>query len=150
MNLIKNKKTLILVSVFVFLLLFSVAAYFFNGNRTVRRVFFFPGRSSYTGEMRRLPAQSSVEESVELFVKELILGPFLIDHLRAVPENTHLQNLLIRDKSLLYIDFSADFIVHEDGFTILPEEMKVLIKKNIVYNFPFLKQISISVDGQSL
>ncbi|MCF6334448.1 MAG: GerMN domain-containing protein [Spirochaetales bacterium] len=150
MNLKKNKITLLFISVFAFLLLFSTAFYIINGSRTIRRVLFFPGRTNYSGEVRRLPLQASVEDDVELFVKELILGPFQIDHSRVVPENTNLKNLMIREKSLLYIDFSADFIVHEDEFTILPEEMKILIKKNIVYNFPFLKQISISVDGQSL
>ena len=150
MNLKLEKIPLILISSFVIIFVLSMSIYFFNDNNLVRRVLFFPGGISYSGEVRRIPRQESVEDEVELFVRELILGPYQIDHQRAVPENTKLQNLLIRNRSLLYIDFSADLIVFDDGFSIVPSRMKELIRRNIIYNFPFLEEITLSVDGQTL
>ena len=100
--------------------------------------------------MRRLPRQDSFEDDIELFVNEMILGPYKIDHLRIIPEKTKLQNLFFRDKSSLYIDFSADFIVTENKLSIVTSEMIELINKNLRYNFPILEEITLSVDGQTL
>ena len=149
MNLKLEKRPVILISALALLFVISISVYIFNNNY-VRRVLFFPGRSSFSGEMRRVPRQDTVEADVELLIRELILGPYKIDHLRSVPDNTRLQNLLIRDKSLLYVDFSADLIVYDDGFSIVPSKMATLIRLNIIYNFPFLEEITLSVDGQTL
>lgn len=149
MKLKLKRKPVILISVLALIFVISMSAYFFDNN-LVRRVLFFPGRSSFSGEMRRVPKQNTVEGDVELLIRELILGPYRIDHLRTVPENTKLQNLLIRDKSLLYVDFSADLVVYDDNFSIVTEKMTTLIRRNIIYNFPFLEEITLSVDGQTL
>lgn len=149
MKLKLEKRPVILISALALVFLVSISVYLFNNN-LVRRVIFFPGVSSFSGEMRRIPKQDTVEADVELLIRELILGPYRIDHLRTVPENTKLQNLLIRDKSLLYIDFSADLIVYDDDFNIVAEKMAMLIRRNIIYNFPFLEEITLSVDGQTL
>lgn len=149
MKLKLKRRPVILISVLALIFVISMSVYFFNNN-LVRRVLFFPGRSSFSGEMRRVPKQNTVEGDVELLIRELILGPYQIDHLRTVPENTKLQNLLIRDKSLLYVDFSADLVVYDDNFSIVTEKMTTLIRRNIIYNFPFLEEITLSVDGQTL
>ncbi len=149
MDLKLSKRPIILISLLLLLFVISITVYFFSNNY-VRRVLFFPGESSYSGEMRRVPRQATEEANVELFIREFILGPYNIDHLRSVPENTKLQNLLIRDKSLLYVDFSADLIVYDDKFSIPSLVMVTLIRQNIMYNFPFLKEITLSVDGQTL
>ena len=147
---VKLEKTpVILISTLVLVFVVSISVYFFN-DKLVRRVLFFPDRSGFSGEMRRIPKQNSVEDDIELLIKELILGPYKIDHLRAVPEKTKLQNLLLRNKSLLYIDFSADLIVSDDSFSIVVEKMMELIRRTIMYNFPFLEKITLSVDGQTL
>ena len=98
MNLKLEKTPLILISVFAILSVLSMSIYFFNNN-LIKRVLFFPGRSNFSGEMRRIPRQDNVEADVELLIRELILGPYKIDHQRAVPENTKLQNLLIRNRT---------------------------------------------------
>ncbi|MCK5201124.1 MAG: GerMN domain-containing protein [Spirochaetales bacterium] len=149
MKLKLERKPLILISSLALVFVISISVYFFNNNLVVR-VLFFPGISSFSGEMRRIPKQDRVEDDVELLIRELILGPYHIDHLRAVPENTKLKNLLIRDKSLLYVDFSADLIVYDDDFNIAAERMAMLIRQNIIYNFPFLDEITLLVDGQTL
>jgi len=150
MNLKLEKRTIILISILIFLLLISLLTFFIADNRLVKRVLFFPDIDGVSGEMRRLPRQNSLEDDVELFVNEMILGPYSIDHLRIIPENTRLQNLFLRDKSLLYIDFSADLIVAEKEQSIVPLEMTKLIRRNLKYNFPVLEIITISVDGQPL
>lgn len=150
MKLHLEKRTLILISILLFLLIISMSVYFFADNNLVRRVLFFPDRNNNSGEMRRLPEQDSLEDDIELFVNEMILGPYKIDHLRIIPEKTRLQNLFLRDKSSLYIDFSADFIVTEKKLSIATSEMIELIIKNLEYNFPILEEITLSVDGQTL
>jgi len=150
MKLHLEKRTLILISILLFLLILSLSVYFFADNNLVRRVLFFPDRNNNSGEMRRLPRQKSLEDDIELFVNEMILGPYKIDHLRIIPEKTRLQNLFLRDKSSLYIDFSADFIVTENELSIITSEMIELISKNLRYNFPILEEITLSVDGQTL
>ena len=149
MKLKLEKRPVILISALALIFAVSISVYFFNNN-LVRRVLFFPGISSFSGEMRLIPKQNTVEADVELLIRELILGPYQIDHLRTVPENTKLQHILIRDKSLLYVDFSADLIVYDDNFSIVAEKMATLIRRNIIYNFPFLEEITLSVDGQTL
>ena len=150
MNLKLEKRAIILISILIFLLIISLLTFFIADNNLVRRVLFFPDREGVSGEMRRLPRQRSLEDDVELLVNEMILGPYSIDHLRIIPENTSLQNLFLRDKSLLYIDFSADLIVTENEQSLVPLEMIELIGRNFKYNFPVLEEITISVDGQTL
>jgi hypothetical protein len=108
MNLRLERKSLVLLSIFVFVLTISILLYFITGNDLVKRVFFFPGMTNYSGEIRRIPRQASLEDDVELFVKELILGPYSIEHFMVIPENTKLHTLFLRDRSVVYIDFSAD------------------------------------------
>lgn len=150
MNLKLEKRTIILISILIFLLITSLLTFFIADNNLVKRVLFFPDKDVVRGEMRRLPRQSSLENDIELLVNEMILGPYSIDHTRIIPETTRLQNLLLRDKSLLFIDFSADFIVAENKLNMVPLEMIELIKRNLKYNFPVLEKITISVDGQPL
>lgn len=150
MKLHLEKRTLILISILLFLLILSLSVYFFADNNLARRVLFFPDRSSNSGEVRRLPRQKTLEGEIELFIKEMILGPYKIDHLRMISEETRLQNLFLRDKSSLYIDFSADFIVTENKLSIVTSKMIELISKNLRYNFPILEKITLSVDGQTL
>ena len=150
MNLKFEKSTLILISIMFFLLIFSVIMYSYVDNNLVRRVLFFPDKNNFSGEIRQLPEQESQEENIKVLINELILGPYSIDHHRTVPEKTRLHSILLRNKSTLYIDFSADLIVsvHEHG--IVCSDMLKLIRKNLKYNFPILEEITLSVDGQTL
>ncbi len=145
-----GKKTIILISIICLLLTVSLLLFFIAENNSDRRVFFFPGREGSSGEVRMVPHKKSTEDNIQIFVQELILGPYSIDHFRIIPQKTKLQSLLLRNKTKLYIDFSSDFVVFNDNFGMVPSEMILLIKKNLEYNFPFLKEISISIDGQTL
>ncbi len=145
-----DKRSLIIISILGFLFISSLSVYFFADNNLVRRVLFFPGRESISGEVRRVPRQKTLEDDIELFVNELILGPYNIDHLRVIPEKTKLYNLLLRNRSVLYIDFSADLIVSENEVSLIQTDMLELIRKNLNYNFPILEEITLSVDGQTL
>lgn len=146
-----SKLTLVLLSALIIALVGSLSIYFFIDNVHVTRTFFFPERTGrLSGEIRRLPEQKSSEAKIELFVNELILGPFSIDHERLVPENTKLLSLMFRDGNTVYLDFSADLVVHDDSSILSLGEMVLGIKKNIFYDFPFVKKIIVSVDGEQL
>jgi spore germination protein GerM len=150
MKIILEKRSVILIIILAVLLITSMTAFFIADNNLVRRVMFFPGQKNISGEMRRIPRQETLEDDIKLFVKELILGPYSIDHLRLIPENTELQNLLLRNKSLLYIDFSADFVIRDNNLSLITSDTISLIRKNLKYNFPILEEIRLSIDGQSL
>jgi hypothetical protein len=150
MNLKLGKFSYILAAIFILLFVLSILMFFLVDNTLARRVLFFPGMKSSSGETRRVPTQDSVEEDIEVFINELILGPYNINHIRALPESTRLQNVFLRDSSLLYIDFSADLILGDNGFSMNILNMTEIINKNLEYNFPFLKEIMLSVDGQIL
>ncbi len=146
-----SRCSVILFSAVVFVLVFSLFLYFFIDNVQVTRTFFFPGRNgSLSGETRRLPHKKTKETEIQQFVEELILGPFDINHSRLLPENTRLLMVMYRPKNTLYLDFSADFVVHDTSMPLNPQEMVSGIKRNILYNFPFVKHIIVAVDGEQL
>ncbi len=146
-----SRCSLILFSAAASALLISLFLYFFIDNVHVTRTFFFPGRNgTLSGETRRLPHQKTKEAEIQQFVEELILGPVNIDHNRLVPENTRLLTLMYRPKNTVYLDFSADFVVHDTSMLLNSEEMVSGIKKNITYNFPFVKRVIIAVNGEQL
>ncbi len=143
--------SIILFSAIAFALLLSLFLYFFIDNVHVTRTFFFPDRrGGLTGETRRLPHKKTKEEEIQQFVEELLLGPMNIDHNRLVPENTRLLTLMYRQKNTVYLDFSADMVVHDKAFHLSCAQMASGIKMNIKYNFPFVKRIIIAVDGEQL
>ncbi len=146
-----SRCSIILFSAVLFALLLSLFLYFFIDNVHVTRTFFFPGRDgTLSGETRRLPHQKTRETEIQQYVDELILGPIDINHNRLVPENTRLLTVMYRQKNTVYLDFSADFVVHDKSMPLNAEEMVSGIKKNIKYNFPFVKRIIIAVNGEQL
>ena len=119
--------------IFFVMLLISIFFFMFRENNDVNRVIFFPevtfaseiDEKIYSVEKRVLPYMSSLEENVELYVNELILGPIRPDHAEIIPKNTRLLSdfwphgkvsdlyRLFREKD----GFSerANVIVNEDG-----------------------------------
>ncbi len=146
-----SRCSIILLSAIAFVLILSLFLYFFIDNVHVTRTFFFPGRNgNLSGETRRLPHKKTKETEIQQFVEELILGPIDINHNRLIPEDTRLLTVMYRHKNTVYLDFSADFVVHDKSMLLNAQQMVSGIKKNITYNFPFVKHIIVAVNGEQL
>ncbi len=146
-----SRLSLVLISALVLVLAVSLSAYFIIDNVHISRTFFFPDRrGGMTGETRRLPDRKSGEERIEQLVEELILGPFDIDHNRLIPKDTRLISIMLRNKDTVYLDFSADFVISAGSVSLSYPEIISGIERNIRYNFPYVKSIIISVEGEQL
>ncbi len=146
-----SKLSVLLFSALVLVFFASVFIYFFLDDVHVSRTFFFPGlKGELSGETRRLPEKKLTEDKIEQFVEELILGPFDVNHNRLIPKETRLMGIMFRNQDTVYLNFSADFVILDGSTSLSYQEMISGIKRNIEYNFPFIKHIIVSVDGEHL
>jgi len=145
-----GKGILICTALLAAVLVISLASFLLIGNRTVKRVLFFPDDMTreVKGETRHLPLYESESENIEIVVRELLLGPEYLMYDRALPAKTKL-NTLILDGGKLYLDFSIDIAVSDDGDSIHFEETINLIKKTVTFNFKNVRTVNITVDGQN-
>jgi len=140
-----------MVWTFIISLLFgiSVLAFVFTGMSSIRRVYFFPqvGINELRGEQRFVPFRTTRQESIELFVRELILGPIHVDHLRVVPRDTRL-TALETVGSTVYLDLSPEIIFRADDTPLSLKEIVTVIRKNIQFNFRDTKEVVITIGGE--
>jgi len=144
------KRTLVAAGVLVAVLLLSVLLFVFRPHRTVQRILFFPDATTgvWRGELRELPVQPDRESEMEYVLKEMILGPTVLQHARALPRETQIHSVIYRDR-VLYIDFSAHLIFDNDG--TLPDFQDMLkgVRSTIEYNYPRVEQVQIFIDGSA-
>lgn len=148
-KLMKGRRSVPPIALLGAVLIISLVSFFLSGNRTDRRVLFFPDDMSgkVKGETRYLPVYGSLEKNLELLVRELLLGPEYLMYAKAVPGNTTL-NTLILDKEKLYLDFSIDLAVMDSGSSLNFEDAINLIKKTVTFNFKNIRTVNITVEGQ--
>lgn len=136
-----------------FLLLFSllIAVGFFLlwPPDRVARTLFFPGttEASLTGERRFLPRTRDRERSVELVVEDLLLGPARISHSRALPRATRVASLIL-DDDVMYLDLTdAAMFETAEVHVDVPTGIDA-IRTTALYNFRFLEEAVITIDGE--
>ena len=129
--------------------LLSLLLFLFLDNGLEPRIMLFPGMnlSKQTGEIRYIPRQASMEERIEKYIQEFILGPSQLDLSRLFPEQTKLQSVILRD-STLYVDFSEDVLFQERDNLLPFEETIELFRHSLIINFRWIKNIYITVNGQ--
>ena len=127
----------------------SVVLYAVDGYPWTRRVLFFPrfGTIQIDGEERYLPKRATLEENVELFLKELVLGPKEHGHLRLFPPEVRIESVLLRDR-VLYVNLSEDALFKKGSVPLNVDEMVQAAGNNVLFNFRNLKDVYIFVDGQ--
>jgi hypothetical protein len=145
----KKRITLIYAAVLGGCLLFSLALFLFIGNTSVPKVFFFPDsrQNTLAGEMRFIPRRRSREELIQKYLQELILGPERIDYFRTLPKETELQSVLLRENHL-YIDFNEAILFQDSDTPLNFDETREMIKSALFYNFHFLREVTITANGQ--
>lgn len=131
-------------------LVLSFVLFFLSHDGMVERVIFFPRHreQAIEGEPRRLPVKADTEKDIQLLVRETILGPFNINYDRVLPLDTEVRSVIFRGDKL-YLDFSIDPVLQQEGSVLsLPEKIGAL-KRTIQFNFPFVELITVTFRGQT-
>ena len=136
---------LILMGIFILLAIILVNL----GFGRLDQVYFFPldNGSGYNGEERQIRRYSDKAERMEHTVKELLLGPSELELENIVPQGTKLQSLILRDKKV-YLDFSRHFFEDFKGYSLPFQERLEYVEKNMIFNYPFLEEVVITIEGQ--
>ncbi len=144
-----DRITIILLGVLALSLAVSLLLFLLHGTDMQRQVLFFPEyRSSVcSGEERRLPTKPTTEKEIELLVKEILLGPFDVNYVAVLPQETSIRTIMLRNKKL-YIDFSVDVVFQESESRLSFEEALDCVRKSIVFNYPQIDRIVFTVNGE--
>ncbi|MFO7730763.1 MAG: GerMN domain-containing protein [Spirochaetia bacterium] len=144
-----DRITIILVGVIVVSLTVSLLLFLINGTDKHRQVLFFPEyrSSECTGEQRVLPTKPTIEQELELLVKEILLGPFDVNSVAVLPQESDLQTLMLRENRL-YIDFSIHVVFQESESRLSFGEALDCVRKTITFNYPQIEKIVFTVNGE--
>jgi hypothetical protein len=132
----------------IFLLLLSLTLYLLT-KPWYPRVLFFPEGTTgeLVGERRFLPLRRGLAPQIELYVRELLLGPSnpLLD--RIVPREVRLRSVVTRDGDV-YVSLSRDIIELQPEATLSFDESLQAIANGILFNFPKVRDLYLLVEGQ--
>lgn len=148
----KRNINLILITgglLFAFFVL-SLVLFLLLESQSVKRVLFFPNDVSgeLNGEVRKLPRSEDDEENIQLFVKEIMLGPAKFVNKPIIPRDADLQSIILRDNKL-YIDFGDNVLSLKKREGINFEKIASVLKQAIKFNFPYIDTIYITINGQT-
>ena len=142
----KRAPFIVFASLILLSLLVSVVLYAVHPTKQVRRTFFFP--KTISGDVvsisRYIPSGANRQASIENYLHELSLGPHVFGFTSLLPANSQLQSLIYRDKAV-YIDFSRETAFPTEGMAF--ENVISLVEKSIRFNFPFIDEVYITIDG---
>ncbi len=144
------KKVLRFLPASLILLFFITAAVMANtGFISQRQVFLFPldNGKGINAEMRLISKYRDKENRIVHTVRELLLGPSVLEFERVVPAGTKIQSYIL-DGNTLYLDFSEAFFDQESGLTLPFKERIELVKKTVFLNYRFIRDIVITINGQ--
>lgn len=148
MNFDNKTVRLIFGALFLFLIVLSLSFYFLKQPWSPR-VLFFPetvtGR--LVGERRFLPPRRGLTANVELYVKELILGPADPLLSRVVPRDATLQSVLSRQGEV-YVSLSKEIVDLSPDAALSFDQAMQAIASGVLYNFPHVKRLYLLVEGQ--
>ncbi|MDR1894921.1 MAG: GerMN domain-containing protein [Spirochaetales bacterium] len=147
-----NKPALLWGGILLLIFAFSLGAFFLSAYSRVYRVFFYPALHQtfpLQGERRLLPRRRGGENNAEEYLREWVLGPQKIDHLRLFPGGTRLISCLFRE-GVLYLNFSVEFLTGQDSVPLSPGEILGETVRGIRFNFPEVRECLFFVDGEPL
>ena len=114
-----------------------------------RRLLIFPDTAGGERhrEWHRIPRRRDRRDQVEMFVRELTLGPVQLGAVPFIPEEAEIRSLVLRDDTL-YIDFSEDVMFDENRVELGFGDLEQLLQENLRHNFRWLERAVILIDGQ--
>jgi len=149
---IKQKKihivffTILIVSFLGSIFLYSIS------KDWIKRVLFFPDLKTHkiVGEVRYLPDMGTERANIELLVNDLFLGPSNYGkNANVMPSKTRLEACIIAD-GIVLLDFSKEIFILDRHMVLQPKEMLQAVANSILFNFPGIKKIFVSIQGQPL
>ncbi|MBN1649011.1 MAG: GerMN domain-containing protein [Spirochaetales bacterium] len=156
------------LSAFAFIFLVSLIIFKLSPDDIKYRVLFFPADETnrLIGETRRLKDRGKLEKDAEILLREILLGPSVLEHNRYIPRGTKLQSVMLRD-SVLYVDYSVQIqqlVLREvignppaaESGKVMPRDMMPLglagalgvVQKTIKFNFPLIRQVVFTINGE--
>ncbi len=133
----------------VFSLLLSLGIWILFTPPYQQFVLFFPGavRTEITGEPRAVPRYGSRETRIQRVVDEILLGPLSVEKGRVFPQGASVQSIMFRSNRL-YIDFAQSHLNQQQDTILTYAESEAALRRSLQYNFPFIQEIIITIDGQ--
>ncbi|QEN07506.1 hypothetical protein EXM22_05695 [Oceanispirochaeta crateris] len=133
----------------IFLFLITVLILFNLEKGRNSHVLFFPldGMNGKNAEIRNIYRSSDPKHRIDLFISELILGPVELELNSFMPEGTKIKASIWSGNSL-YLDFNKDFILDTPRIPLSYTEKIDYLQRNIKFNFPHIKEIVVTVEGQ--
>jgi hypothetical protein len=130
-------------------LLIALAIYLIWPPPRIARTLFFPGNttSKLTGEQRLVPRTRSRDRALELIVEEVILGPTMIAHGRAVPRETRIQSFVVAG-DVVYVDLSPEILFDSDEVRVDTRDGIEAIVRSLRYNFRSIENVQVTINGQ--
>lgn len=135
--------------ILILILLFSVLIMFnFEKGRSTY-VLFFPldSMNGKNAEIREVYRSNDSQHRLEIFIKEIILGPVALKMYPFIPEGTKIRSFVWRNEKL-YLDLNKDFIRETASIPLDYIERIDFLKENILFNFPQIEEITVTVEGQ--
>jgi Sporulation and spore germination len=126
---------------------FLVMVSLFFRHNTDRAIFYFPGNraESIRTEIRYLPKVPGIQERLNQYVSELLLGPISPEFIPLYPKDVKILRCFVRGKTA-YIDISSKALEKSSEYITYIEAFE-LFKKNVFTNFRNLDKIYMYIDG---
>jgi hypothetical protein len=116
--------------------------------RWERRILIFPDTLGAGGhyEYRLVPQRNGSEEKIEILLDELLLGPVQIGAVPFLPRDSSF-NSVVLDRGIVYVDITEEVLFGPETGRIAFEDSLDLIRRNLRLNFPWLKEIVVTIAG---
>ena len=143
-----NNRSVIVSTALVASLVLSLLLYLFIPQSSQRRLLRFPDTAggAVHSEWHYLPARDSRRDQIELFIEELKLGPLRLGAVPFIPRHSEIRSVVITDDRRLFVDFDPSVMFAEENV----EDLIDLLEYNLSHNFRWLRDITITINGQEL
>ena len=137
---------LTLALAFFLISVLSLAA-FASGKTT--RIFFYPKNltDKLIGEPRLVKSHISTVKALRTYTEELLLGPVSQFENNFLSSTARVEAVFVKNNVVL-VDFSKELAVFEAGSEFKLDKMTKYLKKNLQFNFPWVKDVQIYIGGQ--
>jgi hypothetical protein len=115
-----------------------------------RRVFWFPDStlSTYNMEWRFVPYRSTRSAMVDLYVRELVLGPARMNSVPILPRETTIRSVVLGESGRVFVDFSPEGLLGDTRERLALDDLLELLEKNLLHNFSFVPEVVVTIGGR--
>ncbi len=131
--------------------LISLVLHLFTGPEIQGRIFFFPLNTGARigSERRGIPERKLVDDQIEIFLNELLLGPETLALTHTAPEDTRILNVAVVERTV-YVNVSQALLNADQELPVSIDEALANLRFNILFNFPRMEEIVFTIEGQQV